>query len=112
MAIQCTLTSLEKATAVGSGEAPEDWPKDLPHPEALSPASAKEADDVSELVGGYVAAASYSKTWQLREAGLNYLQAYLIKLVRCFMDLLTLLALLGMIQGSCIAKKIGLCHPH
>ena len=76
------LISCSQRVFAGIGEPPTDWPKDLPHPEALSPANAKEADDVSELVGGYIAAALYSKSWQLREAGLNHLQAYLVKLVR------------------------------
>ena len=52
----------------------------------MSAANAKEADDVSELLGGYVAAALYSKLWQLREAGLNHLQAYLSGLVSTMMD--------------------------
>lgn len=63
------------------GAPPEGWPKELPHPEPLSPANAKEADDVLELLGPYTAAALYSKTWQLREAGLNQMQAYLQSLV-------------------------------
>lgn len=65
----------------GIGEPPSGWPPDLPHPEALSPANAKEADDVSDILGPYSAAALYSKVWQLREAGLNQLERYLGSLV-------------------------------
>ena len=79
--IKITCQALQHEITAGVGEPPTDWPTDLLHPEALSPANAKEADDVSELVGNYVAAALYSKTWQLREAGLNHLQACLSKLV-------------------------------
>ena len=56
---------------------PEGWPGGLPLPEPLSAADAKEADDISELLGPYVAAALYSRHWQLREAALLQLVAFL-----------------------------------
>ena len=67
----------------GSGRErlPEGWPGGLPLPELLSAADAKEADDISELLGPYVAAALYSRHWQLREAALQQLVAFLGKQV-------------------------------
>jgi hypothetical protein len=58
------------------GTPPAGWPTGLGHPEALSPTNAKEADDICELLGPYVAAAMYSKVWQLREAALQQLEAF------------------------------------
>ena len=65
--------------SAGSGRErpPEGWPGGLPLPEPLSAADAKEADDISELLGPYVAAALYSRHWQLREAALQQLVAFL-----------------------------------
>lgn len=62
---------------IGFGQPPEGWPKDLPHPEPLAPSHIKEADDISELLGDYVAACLYSRIWQLREAALLQLSKYL-----------------------------------
>ncbi len=48
------------------------WPSDLPVAEALSGANSKDADPVLELAGEYVAAAFFSKNWQLRDAALGH----------------------------------------
>lgn len=45
-------------------------PADLPPPEALSAADAKDAAPLSDLAGEYLARCAYSRTWQLREAAL------------------------------------------
>ncbi|KAJ9516820.1 hypothetical protein QJQ45_027229 [Haematococcus lacustris] len=56
---------------------PAGWPSDLPHPEPLAGATAKEAESLEQLVDEYTARAAYSKNWQLREAALNYLMSQL-----------------------------------
>lgn len=53
--------------------APAGWPGDLPPPEALSGASAKDADPVVEVAGEFVAAAYFSRNWQLRDAAAAWL---------------------------------------
>eukprot|EP00195_Chlamydomonas_chlamydogama_P012277 CAMPEP_0202901254 /NCGR_PEP_ID=MMETSP1392-20130828/14151_1 /ASSEMBLY_ACC=CAM_ASM_000868 /TAXON_ID=225041 /ORGANISM="Chlamydomonas chlamydogama, Strain SAG 11-48b" /LENGTH=824 /DNA_ID=CAMNT_0049587793 /DNA_START=202 /DNA_END=2677 /DNA_ORIENTATION=+ len=53
--------------------APDGWPGDLPGPEPLEGATAKDAEPLEELAGEYVARAFYSKNWQLRDAALSYL---------------------------------------
>lgn len=49
---------------------PPGFPPDLPAPESLSPADAKDAEAIIEALGEYTARALFSKTWQLREAAL------------------------------------------
>lgn len=55
--------------------APAGWPGDLPGPEPLAGATAKDAEPLEELAGEYCARAFFSKNWQLRDAALNYLSA-------------------------------------
>jgi len=59
----------------------------------MSPTNAKEADDICELLGPYVAAAMYSKTWQLREAALQQLEAFVgnkVDFLSAFVDVAAL----------------------
>ena len=49
---------------------PDGFPADLPLPEPLSPQHAKDAEPLLSTLGEYVTRACFSKTWQLREAGL------------------------------------------
>jgi centrosomal protein CEP104 len=58
------------AAASDAGPAPPGFPADLPAPEALSAADAKNAAPLGELVGDYLSRCLYSRTWQLREAAL------------------------------------------
>ncbi|KAF8056211.1 CEP104 [Scenedesmus sp. PABB004] len=53
--------------------APGGWPGDLPPPEALSPSAASDAAPVLEVAGEYVAAAFFSRNWQLRDAAAAWL---------------------------------------
>lgn len=52
--------------------APAGWSKELPVPEPVAGAAAKEAEVVAELAGDYVAAAFFSRNWQLRDAGIAW----------------------------------------
>jgi centrosomal protein CEP104 len=52
--------------------APPGWPQELPPPEPVAGAAAKEAEAVAELAGDYVAAAFFSRNWQLRDAGIAW----------------------------------------
>jgi hypothetical protein len=47
------------------------WPADLPAPEPLTPADAKDAQPLLDLLGDYTVRAMFSKSWQLREAALQ-----------------------------------------
>ena len=49
---------------------PPGFPPDLPAPEALSLADAKDAETLIDILGEYTVQALFSKTWQLREAAL------------------------------------------
>ncbi|KAL6781774.1 FAP256 [Auxenochlorella protothecoides x Auxenochlorella symbiontica] len=54
---------------------PPGFPADLPLPEPLSAAAAKDADELVQLIGPYASACLLSKTWQLRVAALQWLEA-------------------------------------
>ena len=56
---------------------PEGFPPDLPAPEPLPLADAKDAEALIEAVGEYTVRALYSKTWQLREAALMSIEKVL-----------------------------------
>lgn len=49
---------------------PPGFPSDLPAPEPIPPAEAKDAEALIDALGEYTVRALYSKTWQLREAAL------------------------------------------
>ena len=49
---------------------PPGFPPDLPAPEPIPPAEAKDAEPLIDALGEYTVRALYSKTWQLREAAL------------------------------------------
>lgn len=73
-----TATRPAAAAAAVSGAgvgapAPSGWPGDLPPPEPLSAGAAKDAEPVSEIAGDFVAAAFFSKNWQLRDAAAAWL---------------------------------------
>ncbi|GIL71611.1 hypothetical protein Vretimale_933 [Volvox reticuliferus] len=53
--------------------APQGWPDDLPMPEPVPGAVAKEAEGLEDLAGEYVARAFFSKNWQLRDAAVAWL---------------------------------------
>eukprot|EP00878_Enallax_costatus_P030147 GHUV01032802.1.p1 GENE.GHUV01032802.1~~GHUV01032802.1.p1 ORF type:complete len:291 (-),score=124.57 GHUV01032802.1:761-1633(-) len=53
--------------------APSGWPGDLPPPELLSAGASKDAEPVTDIAGEYVAAAFFSKNWQLRDAAAAWL---------------------------------------
>ena len=68
----------EDSGAAGRGggsspAAPPGFPSDLPAPEPLSPADAKDADDLPEVVGEFLTRCLFSKEWQLRAAALQHL---------------------------------------
>jgi len=54
----------------------------LPAPEETAGADAKDADEVAEATGAYAAAALFSASWQLREAGALWLERCLLPAVR------------------------------
>ncbi|DBB10866.1 TPA: hypothetical protein ACH3X3_007335 [Trebouxia sp. C0006] len=56
---------------------PEGFPPDLPAPEPLPLADAKDAEALIDAVGEYTVRALYSKTWQLREAALMSIEKVL-----------------------------------
>lgn len=56
---------------------PDGFPPDLPAPEPLSLADAKDAEALIDAVGEYTVRALYSKTWQLREAALMSIEKVL-----------------------------------
>ena len=56
---------------------PPGFPPDLPAPEALSLADAKDAEALIEALGEYTVRALFSKTWQLREAALMSIEKVL-----------------------------------
>ena len=49
---------------------PPGFPPDLPAPEPIPPAEAKDAEALIDALGEYIVRALYSKTWQLRESAL------------------------------------------
>ena len=55
---------------VNAEHLPEGFPPDLPAPEQLSLADAKDAEALIDALGEYTVRALYSKTWQLREAAM------------------------------------------
>lgn len=60
------------ADACGA-EPPAGWPSDLPPPEPLAAVSATEAGPVTDVAGEFVAAAFFSRSWQLRDAAAAWL---------------------------------------
>jgi centrosomal protein CEP104 len=60
------------ADACGA-EPPDGWPSDLPPPEPLAAVSATEAGPVTDVAGEFVAAAFFSRSWQLRDAAAAWL---------------------------------------
>ena len=56
---------------------PEGFPPDLPAPEPLPLADAKDVEALIDAVGEYTVRALYSKTWQLREAALMSIEKVL-----------------------------------
>lgn len=71
---------------------------DLPAPEALSPAAAKEAGPLIDLFGAYVAQCYYSRAWALREAALRKMAHDLPRI-----------AAGGAPPGAIMAACIGVC---
>lgn len=61
------------AGAACSAAAPAGWPGDLPPPEPLTSSSASDAAPVVEVAGEFVAAAFFSRNWQLRDAAAAWL---------------------------------------
>jgi hypothetical protein len=53
--------------------APAGWPGDLPPPEPLTASSSSDAAPVIEVAGEFVAAAFFSRNWQLRDAAAAWL---------------------------------------
>lgn len=66
-------SSAAASAASDAGPLPAGFPKDLPSPEALSAAAAKDAGPVVDMLGEYLARCLFSRTWQLREAALAHL---------------------------------------
>jgi len=64
-------------TLVPAEHLPEGFPPDLPAPEPLPLADAKDAEALIDAVGEYTVRALYSKTWQLREAALMSIEKVL-----------------------------------
>lgn len=58
---------------VCDADPPDGWPSDLPPPEPLAAVSAAEAAPVVDVGGEFVAAAFFSKSWQLRDAAAAWL---------------------------------------
>lgn len=56
---------------------PPGFPPDLPAPEPLPLADAKDAEALVEALGEYTVRALFSKTWQLREAALMSIEKVL-----------------------------------
>jgi len=56
---------------------PPGFPPDLPAPEPLTSADSGAAEPLAEILGEYVAMCLFSKNWQLREAGMQHLEAKL-----------------------------------
>jgi len=54
-------------------EPPDGWPSDLPPPEPLAAVSASDAAPVIDVAGEFVAAAFFSRSWQLRDAAAAWL---------------------------------------
>lgn len=54
-------------------EPPDGWPSDLPPPEPLAAVSATDAGPVIDVAGEFVAAAFFSRSWQLRDAAAAWL---------------------------------------
>ncbi|GFR45564.1 hypothetical protein Agub_g6958 [Astrephomene gubernaculifera] len=74
MAAAASRRQMEEEAPVQDGvPAPEDWPGDLPVPEPMPSGAPKEAEQLEELAGEYVARAFMSKNWQLRDAALTWL---------------------------------------
>eukprot|EP00210_Caulerpa_lentillifera_P001747 g1677.t1 len=65
-----------------SANIPEGFPSDLPTPESISGANAKESLPLEDFAGSYIAQCCYSRNWQLREAALNYLEVHFSNLVQ------------------------------
>ena len=66
-----------RCTPVTAEHLPEGFPPDLPAPEPLPLADAKDAEALVDAVGEYTVRALYSKTWQLREAALMSIEKVL-----------------------------------
>jgi hypothetical protein len=66
----------------GAGPAPEGFPGDLPPPEPLLVADAKDASDLSGVLQEYLIRCLFSKNWQLREAALQHIAMQLSGEVR------------------------------
>lgn len=82
---RCSYTpvlNILKCTEKVAGSPPEGWPADLPAPEETAGVDAKDADEVAEATGAYAAAALFSASWQLREAGALWLERCLLPAVR------------------------------
>ena len=62
---------------VSAEHLPTGFPPDLPAPEPLPLADAKDAEALIDAVGEYTVRALYSKTWQLREAALMSIEKVL-----------------------------------
>lgn len=59
---------------------PPGFPPGLACPEPLSGSVSKGAEDLIPLSGEYIASCIYSRTWQLRDAGLRYMMTNIHKL--------------------------------
>ncbi|KAF6260813.1 flagellar associated protein [Scenedesmus sp. NREL 46B-D3] len=60
-------------SACCTAPAPAGWPGDLPTPEPLTASSCSDAAPVAEVAGEFVAAAFFSRNWQLRDAAAAWL---------------------------------------
>jgi centrosomal protein CEP104 len=69
-----TPAAAHAAADVCGAEPPDGWPSDLPAPEPLAAAvSASDAGPVIDVAGEFVAAAFFSRSWQLRDAAAAWL---------------------------------------
>lgn len=69
-ALQQLDTNTSPSPAKRPPGVPDGFPPDLPLPEPLAPQHAKDGEALAGALGEYVTRACFSKTWQLREAGL------------------------------------------
>ena len=76
------IASKNEIQSVNNARAPDGFPADLTCPEPLTAANAKSAQPLEQFAGEYIAQCFYSRTWQLREASLVYLQSHLDSLVQ------------------------------
>lgn len=70
-------TKQDQVWCLHAEQLPPGFPPDLPAPESLSLADAKDAEAMIEILGEYTVRALYSKTWQLREAALMSIEKVL-----------------------------------